>query len=336
MPSNKNASYRYRLINYCLRNRQRRWTVGSLLAYVSEKLQEEFDVEGGVSERSLRSDFALMRKDPPVGYGAPIVVKGGRVFYSDPDFSIEKVPLNNADLEALHEAIALLRQFSGLPHVEELLGIARKMGGMEEPAEAAVIHIERNEHLAGLEYLRPLYDSIRKRQPLYLQYRPFGAEAPLSLLVHPYLLKEYNNRWFLLGWSETDVLLRIYALDRIEDIRPAEAPWVPNGVLDPETYFRDIIGVSIPEDMDVQTLRLRFSAYRAPYVLTKPLHASQQTLALHPDGAAEIGLRLIVNPELRTLLLSFGPDVEVLAPEGLRAEIGAALSVAAGRYDLQD
>lgn len=336
MPSNKNAAYRYRLIDYCLRNRQRRWTVESLMDYVSERLREEFDVEGGVSERSLRGDFALMRKDPPQGYGAPIVVKSGRVYYSDPGFSIQNVPLSTSDMEALQEAMALLRQFAGLPHVEELLTVARKLGWAEEPGESAFIHIERNERLAGLEHLSFLYESIRKRQPLHLQYRPFGAEAPLTPVVHPYLLKEYNNRWFLLGWSETDGLLRIYALDRMEGMVPAAVEWVPNQVLDPDSYFRDIIGVSIPEEMSLQTLRLLFSPYRAPYVLTKPLHASQQTLALHPDGSAEIELRLIVNPELRTLLLGFGADVEVLAPEGLRREIAEALSAAAGRYDLQD
>lgn len=332
MPANKNASYRYRLINYCLRNRARRWTVDSLVDYISERLREEFDVEGGVSERTLYGDFAVMRKYPPEGYGAPIVIKSRQVSYSDPDFSIDNVPLNNTDIGVLQEAVALLKQVAGLPHVEELLNVARKLGGASESESDPAIHIERNEQLAGLEYLRQLYDCIRTQQPVALHYRPFGAAEPLTPLVHPYLLKEYNNRWFLLGWSETEALLRIYALDRMEALRPAVAQWIPNNSLDPDTYFRDIIGVSIPEDMTVHAVRLRFSAHRAPYVLTKPLHASQKTAVLHPDGAAEVEIQVIINPELRTLLLGFGPDVEVLQPPGLRLEIAAALQQALSAY----
>jgi predicted DNA-binding transcriptional regulator YafY len=332
MPVNKNASYRYRLINYCLRNRARKWTIDSLVDYISERLREEFDVERGISERSLYSDFAVMRKYPPEGYGAPIVIKNRQVSYSDPDFSIDNVPLNNTDMGVLQEAIALLRQVAGLPHVEELLSVARKLGGVPEPDAGPVVHIERNERLTGLEYLRQLYDSIRTRQPVTLHYRPFGAAEPLRPVVHPYLLKEYNNRWFLLGWSETDALLRIYALDRIEALLAATSEWIPNGSLNPDTYFRDIIGVSIPEDMTVHTVRLRFSAYRAPYVMTKPLHPSQKTAVLHPDGRAEVDIRVIINPELRTLLLGFGPDVEVLQPPALRLEIAAALQQALSAY----
>jgi predicted DNA-binding transcriptional regulator YafY len=332
MPSNKNASYRYRLINHCLRNRSRKWTIDTLMEYISENLAREFDVKTGVSERSLRGDIALMRKDPPQGYGAPIVIRNRQVYYSDPNFSIHSVPLNTADLNIIHEATALLSQFNGLPHVEEMLSLLRKLDITENPAESAFVHISQNSQLSGLEHMRPLYDYIRRQQPINLAYQPFGNEDRLSPTLHPYLLKEFNNRWFLLGWSETDQLLRTYALDRIVSLEPAPVPWIPNTVLRPETYFRDIIGVTVPEDMSVQAIRLRFSPHRSPYILTKPLHPSQQTIHQHPDGSAEISLQVIVNPELRTLLLSFASDLEIIAPQFLREDISRELHAAMNIY----
>lgn len=332
MPQNKNAACRYRLINHCLRHRSRRWTFEELLEYVSQRMYEDFDVEGGISERSLRADIALMRKDPPAGYGAPIVIKKGIVWYDDPEYSIDKVPLNDSDRQALHDAMSLLSQLSGLPHVEALLGLSEKLG-VEAPAHFdTVVLMERNDRLAGLQHLRILYRYIRERQPLRLSYRPYGAEEPLDPLVHPYWLKEYNNRWFLFGWSQDEALLRVYALDRIERLEAAAADWIPNEIADPLLYFKDIIGVSIPENAVLETIRLRFSAYRAPYLLTKPLHPSQRVVATHPNGSVELELRLLPNPELRTLLLGFGPHVEVLSPPTLREEMAAQLSEALQRY----
>lgn len=333
MPKNKNAAFRYRLINHCLRNRARKWAFDDLLEYVSQRLSEELDVKNGISERSLRADIALMRKDPPTGYGAPILIHKGIVSYTDPDYSIDQVPLNDADREALCDALSLLGQLSGLPHVEALLGVSEKLGVASPSLPDAVVWVERNEHLAGLHHLRSLYRYIREQQPLRLQYRPFGTEEPLEPLVHPYWLKEYNNRWFLFGWSQHEALLRVYALDRIERLSPAGGiAWMPNAYADPNIYFNDIIGVSIPENAVLQNIRLRFSAYRAPYLLTKPLHPSQRLIALHSDGSAELEWRLIPNPELRTILLGFGPDVEVLSPPELREEMAAQLSEALERY----
>lgn len=333
MPQNKNAAFRYRLINHCLRNRARKWTFNDLLEYVSQRMLEEFDVKNGISERSLHADIALMRKDPPVGYGAPIVMRKGIVSYSDPHYSIDQVPLNDTDREALREAMSLLSQLSGLPHVDALLGVSEKLGVEAPSLLDAVVLVERNDRLTGLHHLRSLYRYIREQQPLRLQYRPFGTEEPLEPLVHPYWLKEYNHRWFLFGWSQHEALLRVYALDRIEQLNPvAGVVWMPNVHADPWVYFKDIIGVSVPENAVLQTIRLRFSAYRAPYLLTKPLHSSQRLLAAHPDGSVELELQLIPNLELRTILLGFGPDVEVLSPPALREEIAAQLVAALNRY----
>ncbi|HPI85009.1 MAG TPA: hypothetical protein PLR01_01440, partial [Bacteroidales bacterium] len=72
MPQNKNASFRYRVINSCLRNQFRQWTLDDLIAEVSVQMHEQFGVAGGISKRTIQADLNIMRSDPPRGFAAPI------------------------------------------------------------------------------------------------------------------------------------------------------------------------------------------------------------------------------------------------------------------------
>ena len=96
--------------------------------------------------------------------------------------------------------------------------------------------------------------------------------------------------------------------------------------------FRDVVGVSVPAGAGVpEVVRLRFRPERGQYVSTKPLHPSQETGPADASGL-EISLRVQLNRELETLVLSFGDDVEVLAPAALRQQVAARLRQGAAQY----
>lgn len=119
-----------------------------------------------------------------------------------------------------------------------------------------------------------------------------------------------------------------FALDRILDIREEGLVYFCDAHFDPDTYFRDIIGVSIPEDGVVAEVHLKFNAQQAKYIYTKPLHPSQRVVEETAEYTA-FAFRLIPNYELESLILSFGERVEVLRPERLREKVrerAAALS----------
>lgn len=81
--------------------------------------------------------------------------------------------------------------------------------------------------------------------------------------------------------------------------------------------FDDVIGVTIPnDDVKVETIRLRFSENRFPYVLSKPIHHSQ--VQGEPDT---IEIKVRPTRELNQIIFSFIPDVEVISPKGYRQEI---------------
>jgi predicted DNA-binding transcriptional regulator YafY len=80
-----------------------------------------------------------------------------------------------------------------------------------------------------------------------------------------------------------------------------------------------------PPDEEVQTVRLRIKAKEMPYVNTKPLHGSQKVVESNGDYSI-IELRVYVTYELKSIILSFGRNAEVLQPQSLRNEIATIIS----------
>jgi predicted DNA-binding transcriptional regulator YafY len=140
------------------------------------------------------------------------------------------------------------------------------------------------------------------------------------MIIHPWYVKQYNNRWFLFGLDDQKYYITNLALDRIQSLEIAEdIPFVPNENIDFEVYFKDVIGVTIPK-ADVEKIRivLQFTKGQFPYITSKPLHPSQEILS---DEECKLAIEVRPTYELDQLILSFGPDVEVLEPTEYREYI---------------
>jgi hypothetical protein len=160
MPSNKHASYRYRIIDECLRTSgKRKWTLEELTQRVGEKLVEEFGQQSGVCSRTIQSDITWLRRN----YAAPIKVKAGCYFYEDPDYSIDKKPLNEKELHLLIEALALLQQFPQLPQALSLHTLLKGLKLSELPS-STFIQFEAHPDTKGLAYLPALYEPLPSKK----------------------------------------------------------------------------------------------------------------------------------------------------------------------------
>ncbi|GJG65842.1 hypothetical protein PRLR6014_23180 [Prevotella lacticifex] len=96
-------------------------------------------------------------------------------------------------------------------------------------------------------------------------------------------------------------------------------PFKENKTIDFSTYFDDVIGVTIPsEEVKVETIQLRFSDQRFPYVKSKPIHRSQEII---DDKQNIIQIKVRPNRELNQVVFSFLPDIEVLSPAWYRQEV---------------
>jgi predicted DNA-binding transcriptional regulator YafY len=202
MPVNRNALIRYRTIDNCLRNKYRKWTLEDLIEACSVALYEYEGIDKGVSRRSIQMDLQMMRSEK-LGYHAPIVVMDKKYYaYEDPDYSISNIPLTDQDLGKLTEVVEILRQFKGFTHFQELTGMVQRLEDRIHTAktkQAPIIDLEKNDGLKGLEFLDAIYQAILRKQALTLTYQSFKAREANTFTFHPYFLKEYRIRWFVLG-----------------------------------------------------------------------------------------------------------------------------------------
>lgn len=332
MPTGKNASYRYRIIDQALANKYKNWRYEDLIEHVCEKLAEEYDISKGISKRQFDDDLRIMRKDPPEGFGAPIIRLGGDIYYDDPDFSINNNPLNNTDIENLKEVLRLIKPFRSLPMLSELESIIGKVqGAISQQKGDDIISLDHNPEAKGLQFIEKLYQLIREEKVISVLYKPFNRPDEMSFLIHPFLIKEYNNRWFLQGWlPEIDKYINL-GLDRVISIS------ILNGIPDNAKrekligLQKNIVGISFVDGEIPVTIRLWFSKEQAPYIITKPIHSSQELIEENESGIV-VGLQLVPNFELEQLILGFGERVKVLEPESLARNIADRLGLAKENY----
>lgn len=334
MATNKNALIRYRTIDKCLQNQNRRWTLSELIDACSDALYEYEGKDTYVSKRTIQLDIQMLRSDK-LGYNAPIEVYDRKYYrYSDPEFSITDIPLTESDLDVLSESVAMLRQFKDFSLFNELNGVIQKLEDKiyHERGQQTIIHLEKNEQLKGLEHLDTLYQAISKKIVLKLTYQSFSARTPGVISMHAYILKEYNNRWFVIGHMTGNKKLLTLALDRISKIELDLQTDYEQHDFDANSYYENTYGVTVLNEEPAK-IELIIDRKNAPYVLTKPFHHSQQLLETYKDHSIRISLKLHLNYELERLILGFGESIRVLHPRRLRRRIHYKLRKAIATYE---
>lgn len=323
MPVNRNALIRFRTIDNCLRNRQRRWTLEDLIEACSEALYEYEGIDKGVSKRSIQMDIQMMRSDK-LGYNAPIIVLEKKYYtYEDPDYSITNIPLTKQDLGKLTEVVEILRQFKGFSHFQELSGMVQRLENKIYSAKTnqePIIDFEKNDNLKGLEHIETLYQAIIKKCTVKLCYQSFKAREANAFHFHPYYLKEYRNRWFVIGIKKRGTPIMTLALDRILSIEGCDVKYVPRHDFNLVAYLNDVVGVTVNQNGQTEKVLLLADNETAPYILTKPIHHSQQVVETSASGVT-ISLNVQLNFELEREILGFGDRVKVISPERLKRRI---------------
>ena len=325
MPVSKNALIRYKTIDKCLRNRFRRWTLDDLIEACSDALYEYEGRDEGVSRRTIQLDIQMMRSEK-LGYNAPIKVVDNKYYiYEDPDYSITESPLSPQDIVKMGEAVRVLRQLSGFQEfsgMEDIMGRLEDRVNMAKERTAPVIFFDKNDRLKGLEFIEPLHGAILAKHPVRMTYQGFRALTPNTFTFHPYALKEFNNRWFVYGTRPKVSPVVNLALDRIVSMEEdPDTPFVARPDFNPETYFDDLVGVSKMPGNKTEKVRFRASPDDAPYIDTKPIHASQRIVERSADGSMVFEINVIINRELVRLLFGFAEGVEVLSPRKLRRQM---------------
>ena len=340
MPANKNAVTRYYILDKLLANRYRNYSVVDLHELVNEELHE-LDLEP-VSIRTIQYDINYIEKPgiffadieryqvDAVSQNNPnLTVKKDCLRYADPSFSIFKKELKDDEKYLLREAFSLLGQFDGLPNLE---GLEHLRSSLNIKDARKIISFTKNP-LENSTLLGELFTAISQQQVIELHYHTFAdADNIRQIVLHPYLLKEYNRRWYLIAAATDTGKLLNFSLDRIDKVVLLPSyKYVPyDGDLNER--FEDIIGVTLYDDRPLQTILFWVSDVSKDFVNTKPLHESQR----HFSGEKEEALRkqypmleggyffsieCVENYELIRELTSFGKDLIVLSPEDIQKKV---------------
>ncbi|MCB0737937.1 MAG: WYL domain-containing protein [Bacteroidetes bacterium] len=321
---------RYRLIDEAITSVSHPYpNLQDLIDKVNEYLETLGD-DKTVAKRTIQKDLQDMRFSDELGYYAPIeynqLHRG--YYYDEEDFSISKLPLKGEERNILEFTANLLARYQDVPMFSSFKQITQRIfdalnihSAIEsDETFTHSIQFDQTPTVAGNNWLAPITEAIKKYRKLALRYQPFGVEVAKERVVHPYLLKEYKNRWYLIGISEQANEIRTYALDRITALSITEDVFLPSDSFDKKKYFEHSFGIYNLKNEEPSTVVLRFDISQAGYLKTQPVHSSQKIVE---ESATHIiiELKVYLSEDLKMFIMSHLPKVQVLEPAELRDEI---------------
>ncbi len=339
MPANKYALLRYRIIDRCISNKFNPYPNKEDLREACE--EELYGSEGDrISISTIEKDLYAMRNEANLGYYAPIAYhKTERgYYYEDPDYSIDELPLNQEDIEAIEFAANTLAQFRGIQlfqssgdAIDKILGRLSLRPNDGQEVEQYV-RFETAPEYKGSIYLKHFLTAIRERKVVSFNYQKFSGEPSRKYQIHPYLLKEYRNRWYVIGFNPAKEATVVFGLDRVEgEVKVSDDKFKRNPDFDSDRYFKHSLGITVPDEAPEKIL-LRFSPVSGKYVESQPWHESQQIVSENKNST-EVEFYLSITHELVMQILSYGDDVEVVKPLSLRRIISERLRSATRHYE---
>jgi predicted DNA-binding transcriptional regulator YafY len=237
----------------------------------------------------------------------------------------------------LKDIISSLNNLTGKEISADIKGIIQKLWDtikvnnlIENGTESDFIDFEKVPEIWGSNFLQALIEGIRNKKVLEIYYQPFYEEKPYFIRVHPYLLKEYHYRWYLIGLNERKKELRTFGLDRIWEIKETNLPYIPKN-FHAKDYFKNTVGIISPPG-EPPHIRIRVLKPQAHYLITQPIHPSQ-SIETEDDQNIIFSYRVHPTYEFKAMLLGLGSDVKILEPAGLKREIIRELKEALEGYD---
>lgn len=191
--------------------------------------------------------------------------------------------------------------------------------------------LEDNQTQLGLQHLPVLWEALRLQKQVAFNYQSFNTPLPKPYQLDPLLLLEYRNRWYLAAWDAADERFKTFGLERIQIPALTQVPVTQDRRAQFLVLKQEALGVFIGPDHEVAQVLLRIEAQMVPYIKTVPIHSSQSIME---ENAQEmtISLRIIINKELESAILSYGEHVQVIAPVGLREKLKNRVEELIRRY----
>ena len=350
MPVKKKPIVRYQILDELLADRYHNYSWDDLTKEVNRRLGE-LGMEY-VVRRTIEKDIEYLEYGPQFveieRYSASyldqrsLTTKKKRCLrYADPTFSIYKKEMTNDEKYLLSEALSILGQFDGLPNFE---GLDRLKKSTNVKYDRQIVSFTKNPS-ENSKVFGELFSAIANKQVIELHYHTFAEPDKEKVnIFHPYLLKEYNRRWYLFAAAFTDGKLLNFALDRIDKCVPLPSHKYKECDEDLNEWFEDIVGVTLHLENPVDHILFWVSDKEKGYIESKPIHETQteqkrkdqQLREQYPSlkGGAFFTIDCRENYELIRDLSSYGKELLVLESKyGVQDKILEKASEMIEEYD---
>ncbi len=317
MPLNKSAFYRYLLIDKRINDPYKKPypSLQELLNYIIEKSGQI------VSKSQLEKDISEMRHGEILHFYAPLEYskKENGYFYAEKGYSIGHfVKLSADDYNAIDLALNVIDAYKEVDVFNHFKETVNKLQNSFEISKTLkhkkveqIVLMETNYFAKGTHFITQLIQFIKNKESILLSYTKFKGEMKVHD-VSPLLIKEHDNRWYVITYNSKVDDFQTFGLDRIQEIKPSKAPYSYNKNI--AAIFDNVIGVTMPYGAKVVKIDVWFEPLIAHYLLTNHLHHSQKVKSQNKKGVI-FSFELIPNNELKRALLSWGQFCKVLKPK---------------------
>lgn len=337
MPHIKNALIRYRIIDRCLRNNYRPFPSKKDIRELCEEALFG-SVEGdNICDSTIEKDLFAMRleHDAPIKYNK----REGGYYYTDPNFSINDIPLSNDDITSIKFAINTLKQFREVEMFKQFGNaidkIVDRITISDDPRDkdlTSYVQFETALSSSGNEYLTPLLEAIRNSLITKFAYTSFVSGKAKDRRVVPLLLKEYRNRWYLISYDFEKKDIMTYALERMSEVFILEEKGEKPLNFNPDLFFKYAIGITSSEDEPTKII-FKADNVSSKYIISQPFHSSQKVIK-EGKNKVTFELEILISEEFTRSILSYGGGIEVIEPSVLREEIVCRLEEMMKNYKL--
>lgn len=186
---------------------------------------------------------------------------------------------------------------------------------------------------SGRNFLEDIIKAMRDNHVIFISYYSYNSEKYYEFDIHPYFVKAFKKRWYVVAYSPGTDDIRCYALDRMENVIISDKVFKMPKDLEPAEYFKDCFGIINNEDSEVQKVVLKVDAYQSNYIRNLPLHESQKEMK-RTDEYSIFEYHLKPEFDFEQEIFSNMDTMEVLEPQRLREEITQRLKNLTGKYQI--
>ena len=195
------------------------------------------------------------------------------------------------------------------------------------------VSFDDSKNLKGIENLEPILIAIKQTQEITFEHENYGRDYKKSYTITPLILKEYLNRWYIVGAINNEGEIRTFGIDRIHNLKTGKSSKIKRkNFLKSLNKFKHTIGLTYGAK-EPEKVSLVIDELHVKYLRSLPLHHSQIILPKDKNNKHQVDFYVYINYEFKTQILKIGPEAEVIAPKHLRNEIRDMLKASLAHYE---